>query len=191
MSVRSFYRKGVSRPMTMRVKEHCFNVEEAQLLECWSKSTGMQSLWSVDQAWNRSEIGGDKRKLKSATAHQLHVSYGSEIVFQDITTSDTTEPRAGLHSDSLEHRASIATQLAVERMLASKGEIWRNPTIVLLVNQGPDQETTLTAVAEYIFSAATNQPFRFPSNFTFLLIKKFLGDKALEYFKYGSLAMEG
>ncbi|CAH1453249.1 unnamed protein product [Lactuca virosa] len=38
----------------------------------------MQSLWSVDQAWNQSEIRG---KLKSATNHQLHVSYGEWFTF--------------------------------------------------------------------------------------------------------------
>lgn len=37
------------------------------------------------------------------------------------------------------------------------------------LNQSPDQETTLAAIGEDLFSIATDQPFRFPSNFTFVI----------------------
>ncbi|KAL4555350.1 hypothetical protein LXL04_037968 [Taraxacum kok-saghyz] len=37
------------------------------------------------------------------------------------------------------------------------------------LNQSPDQETTLSAIGEDLFSIATDQPFRFPSNFTFVI----------------------
>lgn len=38
-----------------------------------------------------------------------------------------------------------------------------------LLNQTPDQETTLAAIGEDLFSIATDQPFRFPSTFTFVI----------------------
>ncbi|KAL7592291.1 hypothetical protein Lser_V15G34915 [Lactuca serriola] len=37
------------------------------------------------------------------------------------------------------------------------------------LNQSPDQQTTLAAIGEDLFSIATDQPFRFPSNFTFVI----------------------
>ncbi|KAL4185707.1 hypothetical protein AMTRI_Chr10g232040 [Amborella trichopoda] len=37
------------------------------------------------------------------------------------------------------------------------------------LNQTPDQEQTLTAIGEDLFAIALDQPFRFPSTFTFLL----------------------
>ncbi|XP_007049375.2 PREDICTED: uncharacterized protein sll1770 [Theobroma cacao] len=38
-----------------------------------------------------------------------------------------------------------------------------------LLDQTPDQETTLTAIGEDLFAIAQDQPFRFPSTFTFVL----------------------
>ncbi|KAK6238698.1 hypothetical protein QUC31_004167 [Theobroma cacao] len=38
-----------------------------------------------------------------------------------------------------------------------------------LLDQRPDQETTLTAIGEDLFAIAQDQPFRFPSTFTFVL----------------------
>ncbi|KAI3695358.1 hypothetical protein L1987_78354 [Smallanthus sonchifolius] len=38
-----------------------------------------------------------------------------------------------------------------------------------LLNQSPDQEQTLAAIGEDLFSIATDQPFRFPSTFTFVI----------------------
>ncbi|KAF3776316.1 Uncharacterized protein EJ110_NYTH48568 [Nymphaea thermarum] len=38
-----------------------------------------------------------------------------------------------------------------------------------LLNQRPDQETTFTAIGEDLFAIAVDQPFRFPSTFTFVL----------------------
>ncbi|KAI3769536.1 hypothetical protein L6452_00642 [Arctium lappa] len=38
-----------------------------------------------------------------------------------------------------------------------------------LLSQSPDQETTLAAIGEDLFSIATDQPFRFPSTFTFVI----------------------
>ncbi|PWA68464.1 Protein kinase-like domain-containing protein [Artemisia annua] len=38
-----------------------------------------------------------------------------------------------------------------------------------LLNQSPDQQTTLAAIGEDLFSIATDQPFRFPSTFTFVI----------------------
>ncbi|KAI4329842.1 hypothetical protein MLD38_028183 [Melastoma candidum] len=38
-----------------------------------------------------------------------------------------------------------------------------------LLNQRPDQEQTLSAIGEDLFSIALDQPFRFPSTFTFVL----------------------
>ncbi|XP_070007129.1 protein ACTIVITY OF BC1 COMPLEX KINASE 7, chloroplastic isoform X2 [Nicotiana tabacum] len=38
-----------------------------------------------------------------------------------------------------------------------------------LLNQRPDQQQTLSAIGEDLFAIATDQPFRFPSTFTFVL----------------------
>uniref|UniRef100_A0A7N0TEF7 ABC1 atypical kinase-like domain-containing protein n=1 Tax=Kalanchoe fedtschenkoi TaxID=63787 RepID=A0A7N0TEF7_KALFE len=38
-----------------------------------------------------------------------------------------------------------------------------------LLNQTPDQQTTFSAIGEDLFAIATDQPFRFPSTFTFVL----------------------
>ncbi|KAK9075522.1 hypothetical protein SSX86_003846 [Deinandra increscens subsp. villosa] len=38
-----------------------------------------------------------------------------------------------------------------------------------LLNQSPEQEQTLAAIGEDLFSIATDQPFRFPSTFTFVI----------------------
>lgn len=38
-----------------------------------------------------------------------------------------------------------------------------------LLNQRPDQEATLSAIGEDLFSIAVDQPFRFPATFTFVL----------------------
>lgn len=38
-----------------------------------------------------------------------------------------------------------------------------------LLNQTPDQQQTLAAIGEDLFAIATDQPFRFPSTFTFVL----------------------
>lgn len=38
-----------------------------------------------------------------------------------------------------------------------------------ILNQKPDQEATLSAIGEDLFSIAVDQPFRFPSTFTFVL----------------------
>ncbi|KAL8209113.1 hypothetical protein R6Q57_008525 [Mikania cordata] len=38
-----------------------------------------------------------------------------------------------------------------------------------ILNQTPDQEQTLAAIGEDLFSIATDQPFRFPSTFTFVI----------------------
>ncbi|KAF9589289.1 hypothetical protein IFM89_022359 [Coptis chinensis] len=37
------------------------------------------------------------------------------------------------------------------------------------LNQSPDQEQTLSAIGEDLFAIATDQPFRFPSTFTFVI----------------------
>ncbi|CAM8893968.1 unnamed protein product [Rhodiola kirilowii] len=38
-----------------------------------------------------------------------------------------------------------------------------------LLNQTPDQQTTISAIGEDLFAIATDQPFRFPSTITFVL----------------------
>ncbi|KAM7503784.1 hypothetical protein LguiB_002688 [Lonicera macranthoides] len=38
-----------------------------------------------------------------------------------------------------------------------------------LLNQSPDQQQTLAAIGEDLFAIATDQPFRFPSTFTFVM----------------------
>eukprot|EP00268_Persea_americana_P064361 TRINITY_DN8463_c0_g1_i5.p2 TRINITY_DN8463_c0_g1~~TRINITY_DN8463_c0_g1_i5.p2 ORF type:complete len:119 (+),score=25.38 TRINITY_DN8463_c0_g1_i5:779-1135(+) len=37
------------------------------------------------------------------------------------------------------------------------------------LNQTPDQQQTLAAIGEDLFAIATDQPFRFPATFTFVL----------------------
>ncbi|CAI9277098.1 unnamed protein product [Lactuca saligna] len=66
---------------------------EAKLVECWSKPIGMQSLRSVDHAWNRSNIGGDKKRdslieyIHMITSYMFYMENGSCLMNMPLRTN--------------------------------------------------------------------------------------------------------